>query len=88
MFLICSYTLRWFIESIFMPEPEPQRAQSEAEELEAAVDDALAACGGDLRATVRSLILMNRFLERELETKVSQGFTRGVRHGRFSTYSG
>ena len=44
--------------------------------------------GGDMRATIRALILANEFLEHELQTKVSQGYTRGVRHGRFGTYSG
>jgi hypothetical protein len=28
------------------------------------------------------------FFEREAESKVSQGYTRGVRHGRINTYSG
>jgi hypothetical protein len=48
----------------------------------------MAACGGDLRATIRALILMNVFLEQELETKVLQGHLPGVKHGRFNTYSG
>ncbi|WP_091892219.1 hypothetical protein [Bradyrhizobium sp. Rc2d] len=56
--------------------------------LEAAVDEAIAACGGDMRATIRALIVANEFLEKELETQVSRGFMRGVRHGRFNTYSG
>lgn len=58
------------------------------EDLEAKVDAAIAACGGDIRTTVRALILANEFLERELETQVSRGFMRGVKHGRFNTYSG
>lgn len=56
--------------------------------LEAKVDTAIAACGGDMRATIRALILANEFLEKELETQVSRGFIRGVKHGRFNTYSG
>ncbi|MEY9234085.1 hypothetical protein ABIF68_002532 [Bradyrhizobium japonicum] len=56
--------------------------------LEAAVDEVIAACGGYIRATIRALILANEFLERELETQVSRGFMRGVKHGRFNTYSG
>ncbi|MDA9532822.1 hypothetical protein [Bradyrhizobium sp. CCBAU 25338] len=56
--------------------------------IEAAVDDAIAACGGDMRATIRALIVANDFLEKELKTQVSRGFMRGVRHGRFNTYSG
>lgn len=56
--------------------------------IEASVDEAIAACGGDMRATIRALIVANDFLEKELETQVSRGFMRGVRHGRFNTYSG
>ena len=33
--------------------------------LEAAVDEAIAACGGDPRAAVRALIVANHFLESE-----------------------
>jgi hypothetical protein len=53
-----------------------------------AADQAIEACGGDMRSTIRALILANEFLEYELETKVSQGYVRGVKHGRFNTYSG
>ncbi|MEW6395284.1 MAG: hypothetical protein AB1582_12105 [Pseudomonadota bacterium] len=57
-----------------LPEPNPQ---TEAEQLESAVDQAIAACGGDLRATIRALILANEFLE----ASASKGFRRGVRNG-------
>lgn len=40
--------------------------QSESERLDLAADQAIAACGGDLRSTVRALILANEFLEYEL----------------------
>lgn len=40
--------------------------QSESERLDIAADQAIAACGGDLRSTVRALILANEFLEYEL----------------------
>lgn len=63
------------------PEPNPE---TEAEQLEAAVDQAIAACGGDPRAAIRALILANDFLE----ASASRGFRRGVEHGRFKTYSG
>lgn len=56
-------------------------------ELEAAVDQAIAACDGDLRATIRALIAANNFLECEIEElmkAVSHAYTRG----RFHTYSG
>ncbi len=38
----------------------------ESERLDIAADQAIAACGGDLRSTVRALILANEFLEYEL----------------------
>jgi hypothetical protein len=38
-----------------------------------------------MRSTIRALILANEF---ELETKLSRGYVRGVKHGRFNTYSG
>ena len=55
--------------------------------LEAAVDDAIAACGGDTRAAVRALIVANNFLESEmaeLKKAVSHAYTRG----RFRSYAG
>jgi hypothetical protein len=66
-------------------EPNPQ---SDAGELDAAVDQAIAACGGDAREAVKALLVANEFLEAELEAQVSHGCMRGVRHGRFKTYSG
>ena len=59
----------------------------DADELEAAVDQAIAACGGDMRSTIRALIVANKFLETEvgeLMKAVSHAFVRG----RFQTYSG
>ncbi len=55
--------------------------------LEAAVDQAIAACGGDTRAAVRALIVANNFLESEvaeLKKAVSRAYTRG----RFRSYTG
>jgi hypothetical protein len=37
---------------------------------------------------VKALLVANEFLEREIEEKVSRGYLRGVKHGRFKTYSG
>jgi hypothetical protein len=65
--------------------PDPQ---SDVERLELAADQAIAACGGNAREAVKALIVANEFLEREIEEKVSRGFLRGVKHGRFNTYSG
>ena len=65
--------------------PNPQ---SDVEWLEAAADQAIAACGGDAREAVKALLIANEFLEREMEAQVSQGYVRGVRHGRLNVYSG
>ena len=45
-------------------------------------------CGGDAREAVKALLITNEFLEAELESQVSLGYMRGVRHGGFNTYSG
>ena len=55
--------------------------------LEAAVDQAIAACGGDKRSTIRALIVANEYLETEvgeLMKAVSHAYARG----RFQSYSG
>ena len=59
----------------------------DVEGLEAAVDQAIAACGGDMRDAIRALIVANDFLESEvseLMKAVSQAYARG----RFQSYSG
>ncbi|RTL62113.1 MAG: hypothetical protein EKK42_32825 [Pseudonocardiaceae bacterium] len=68
-------------------QPEPD-SQAESDRLDVAVDQAIAACGGDLRSTIRALILANEYFEWELERSVSRGFKRGLNHGRFKCYSG
>jgi len=57
-----------------MPEATAPNPQSDAEQLEAAVDQAIAACGGDAREAVKALLIANDFLERELEMQVSRGY--------------
>jgi hypothetical protein len=66
--------------------PRPS-APENPDRLEAAIDQAIAACDGDLRGTIRALIVANEFLESEvceLMAAVSHAYTRG----RFHTYSG
>jgi hypothetical protein len=41
---------------------ESQPNTQDADELETAIDQAVAACGGDLRATIRALIVANNYL--------------------------
>ena len=57
------------------------------DELEAAVDQAIAACDGDLRATVRALIVANNFLESEI-AELKKAASHAYVRGRFRTYSG
>nr|WP_027569510.1 hypothetical protein [Bradyrhizobium sp. URHA0013] len=71
-----------------MPATTAPTLQSDALALEAAADQAIAACGSDAREAVKALLIANEFLEREIEQRVSGGYTRGVKHGRFGTYSG
>jgi hypothetical protein len=66
---------------------EPQPNAPDDCELEAAIDQAIAACGGEARDTIRALIVANSFPESEIEElmeAVSHAFVRG----RFQTYSG
>jgi hypothetical protein len=65
-----------------MPAPAEQPRVDDAAELEAAVGQAIEACGGDPVAAVRALIVMNGALEQELAdvyAKASRGFLRGRR---------
>jgi hypothetical protein len=66
---------------------ESQPNAQDADELETAIDQAIVACGGDLRATIRALIVANNYFESEvgeLMKAVSHAYVRG----RFHTYSG
>jgi hypothetical protein len=54
-------------------------------DLEVAVNEAIKACDGDLRATVRALIVANGFSEDELNrtrAMLSRGYVRGNRSPR------
>jgi hypothetical protein len=58
--------------------PEPDTTP--ADDLETAADQAIAACGGDARETVKALIVANGFLEAqvaELRGSISAGYSRG-----------
>ena len=47
---------------------------------DAATDQAIAACGGDTRATVEARIVANEFLEAEIEAQVSRGYLSGQKY--------
>jgi hypothetical protein len=55
--------------------------------LDDAVDQAIAACGGDLRATIRALIVANDYLETEV-TELMKAVSHAYARGRFHSYSG
>ena len=55
--------------------------------LEAAVDEAIAACGGGMRAAVRALIVANNFLESEM-AELKKAVSHAYARGRFRSYSG
>jgi stage V sporulation protein SpoVS len=65
-------------------EPNPQ---ADANRLEAAVDQAIAACGGDVRDALKALIVANEYLESEV-CDLMQAVSHAYARGRFKTYSG
>ncbi|OSI67425.1 hypothetical protein BSZ21_17730 [Bradyrhizobium canariense] len=57
----------------------PELSVPTPDDLEAAADQAVAACGGDAREAVKALIVANGFLEaqvEELRASVSAGYSR------------
>jgi hypothetical protein len=59
----------------------------DADGLEAAVDQAIAACGGDVRSTIRALVVANEYLESEV-TELMKAVSHAYVRGRFHTYTG
>jgi hypothetical protein len=66
--------------------PEPN-AEGDDDGLEAAVDQAISACGGDMRSTIRALIVANEYLETEV-TELMKAVSHAYARGRFQSYSG
>jgi hypothetical protein len=63
-----------------MPQSAAPNSRADADRLEAATDQAIAACGGNARDAVKALIVANEFLEaemKELQAAVSNGYARG-----------
>ena len=68
--------------------PNPQAdAARDAAELEAATDEAIAACGGNARDAVKALIVANEFLETEV-CELMHAVSHAYARGRFKTYTG
>lgn len=62
-----------------MPQTAAPNPQADANRLEAATDQAIAACGGNARDAVKALILANELLEaetKELQAAVSNSYAR------------
>ena len=55
--------------------------------LEAAVEQAIAVCAGDMRAAIRALIVANEFLESEI-SELRKAVSHAYMRGRFRTYTG
>ena len=72
---------------IFAMSSSSQPRSEENDELETAVDQAISACGGDTRATIRALIVANEYLETEVG-ELMKAVSRAYARGRFSSYSG
>ena len=68
------------------PDPESQPT-SEPDRLEAATDQAIAVCGGDVRAALKAMIVANEFLESEV-CELMQAVSHAYVRGRFKTYTG
>jgi len=64
------------------------RSDNETEVSEAQVDAAVAACNGDMRATVRALIAGQVHLQQTLCKKVSAGYERRLPFARLDTVQG
>lgn len=65
----------------------PSASTADNDTLEGAVDEAIAACDGDMRATIRALIVANDYLENEV-SELMKAVSRAYVRGRFNTYSG
>ena len=59
----------------------------ESDGLEAAVDQAISACGGNMRQTIRALIVANEYLESEV-AELMKAVSCAYARGRFNSYSG
>jgi acetaldehyde dehydrogenase (acetylating) len=70
-----------------MPESAAPNSQADVDWLEAATDEAIAACGGNARDAVKALIVANEYLESEV-CELTQAVSHAFVRGRFKTYSG
>ena len=65
----------------------PNSQADAAGRLEEATDQAIAACGGNVRAALKAMIVANEFLESEV-CELMQAVSHAYVRGRFNTYTG
>jgi hypothetical protein len=70
-----------------MSESSAPNPQSDAEQLEAATNEAIAACDGDVRAALKAMIVANEYLESEV-CELMQAVSYAYVRGRFKPYTG
>ena len=70
-----------------MPHSAAPNPQADADRLEEAANQAIAACGGDVRGALKALILANVCLESEV-SELMQAVSQAYVLGRFKTYTG
>jgi stage V sporulation protein SpoVS len=70
-----------------MSESAAPNPQGDADRLEAATDQAIAACGGNVRDALKAVIVANEFLESEV-CELMQAVSHAYVRGRFKTYTG
>jgi hypothetical protein len=70
-----------------MSQSDAPNPQADADRLEAAADQAIAACGGDVRDALKALIVANEYLESEV-CELMQAVSHAYVRGRFKTYNG
>lgn len=68
---------------------QPKAQSAEGPEVsEALIDEAVAACNGDLRATVRALIVGQMQMQERLRRSVSAGYVRRLPFARLDAVQG
>ncbi len=70
-----------------MPHDPALNSSQDAALLEAAADQAIAACGGDMREAIKALIVANDFLETEV-AELMRAVSKAYARGRFKAYNG
>jgi hypothetical protein len=70
-----------------MPHSAASNPQADADRLDIATDEAIAACGSDVRAALKAMIVANEFLESEI-CELMQAVAHAYMRGRSKPYNG